>query len=90
MITESMLVIKNCVCASAATVLIREGNKMMVDEKPALCTTPYVQCATLALVSYFLAVGAFAKTWAGIELHLLDHAALVCKTYWREFGHVCI
>ena len=80
---ERMLVIEDCQCSNAVTVLIRGGNKMIVDEAhrslhDAMCVVRnlikdnrVVYGGGSAEVSCSLAVSAFADTVPGIEQYAI-------------------
>mmetsp|Transcript_22854 Transcript_22854/g.38129 ORF Transcript_22854/g.38129 Transcript_22854/m.38129 type:complete len:343 (+) Transcript_22854:829-1857(+) len=80
---ERMLVIEDCKCSNAVTVLIRGGNKMIVDEAhrslhDAMCVVRnlikdnrVVYGGGSAEVSCSLAVSAFADTVPGIEQYAI-------------------
>mmetsp|Transcript_81279 Transcript_81279/g.159550 ORF Transcript_81279/g.159550 Transcript_81279/m.159550 type:complete len:537 (+) Transcript_81279:111-1721(+) len=80
---ERMLVIEDCACSNAVTVLIRGGNKMIVDEAhrslhDAMCVVRnlikdnrVVYGGGSAEVSCSLAVSAFADTVPGIEQYAI-------------------
>ena len=80
---ECMLVIEECKCSNAVTVLIRGGNKMIVDEAnrslhDAMCVVRnlikdnrVVYGGGSAEVSCSLAVSAFADTVPGIEQYAI-------------------
>jgi len=80
---ERMLVIEDCACSNAVTILIRGGNKMIVDEAnrslhDAMCVVRnlikdnrVVYGGGSAEVSCSLAVSAFADTVPGIEQYAI-------------------
>jgi len=80
---ERMMVIEDCACSNAVTVLIRGGNKMIVDEAhrslhDAMCVVRnlikdnrVVYGGGSAEVSCSLAVSAFADTVPGIEQYAI-------------------
>jgi len=80
---ERMLVIEDCACSQAVTVLIRGGNKMIVDEAKrslhdAMCVVRnlirdnrVVYGGGSAEISCALAVSAFADTVAGVEQYAI-------------------
>jgi len=80
---ERMLVIEDCSCTNAVTILIRGGNKMIVDEAKrslhdAMCVVRnlvkdnrVVYGGGSAEISCSLAVGAFAETVPGIEQYAI-------------------
>jgi len=80
---ERMLVIEDCACSNAVTVLIRGGNKMIVDEAKrslhdAMCVVRnlikdnrVVYGGGSAEISCSLAVSAFAETVPGIEQYAI-------------------
>lgn len=80
---ERMLVIEDCACSQAVTVLIRGGNKMIVDEAKrslhdAMCVVRnlirdnrVVYGGGSAEISCALAVSAFADTVSGVEQYAI-------------------
>lgn len=80
---ERMLVIEECACSNAVTVLIRGGNKMIVDEAKrslhdAMCVVRnlirdnrVVYGGGSAEIACSLAVSAFAETVPGIEQYAI-------------------
>ena len=103
---ERMLVIEDCACSNAVTVLIRGGNKMIVDEAKrslhdAMCVVRnlikdnrVVYGGGSAEISCSLAVSEFAETVPGIEQYAIrafaDALEVTTSIYIRISVHLYI